>query len=149
MREIIDRLIARGETISFVESMTGGAIAATMVQNHSASKVLKEALVAYSIEAKIKHLNIDKKTIEKYGVVSAEIAALMVSHYQLLAKTDITVSITGYADGYEPNEAYIGIDYHGEIMIHHLVFKSGQTRIQNIKKSVKETTKLIKKVLGK
>jgi len=149
MREIIDRLIDRGESISFVESMTGGAIAASMVENHSASEVLREALVAYSIDAKITRLNIPLNDLNKYGVVSAEIAALMASHYQAITKTDMVVSITGYADGHEPNEAYIGIYYQDEIIVHHLVFKSGQTRIQNIKKCVKETTKLIKKVLGK
>ncbi len=148
MYDIVDQLRKRGQTASFVESMTGGAISAKMVLVSQASEVLKEAVVAYSNEAKINILKINEKDIQKYGVVSAEIATLMVLHYQAITKTDLVVSITGYAEGKEPNEAYIGAYYDGETIVKHIVFKSSKTRQENIRKAVKEVIKLIKKLIG-
>src|SRR5690606_20025745 len=109
-------LIKNNLTISFVESMTGGLLSYELVRLYNASKVYKEGFVLYSNEAKSKYLNIDLNYIENNGVVSKEVAGLMAQNLKEITGADITVSITGYASGHEPNKAFIGV------MIHNLLY---------------------------
>lgn len=81
-------------TISFAESMTGGTLASKIVSVPGASDVLKESLVTYSEEVKNKYFGID---FSKVNVVSEECAEGMAKGLANVTKSDICVSVTGYA----------------------------------------------------
>lgn len=84
-------------TFSCAESCTGGMLAEKMTAIPGSSEVFKCAAVTYMTESKIQMLDVPCETIETYGVVSKEVALAMVSGMAEKAKTDVCVSITGYA----------------------------------------------------
>ena len=86
--------------ISFAESMTGGLLASTIVNVSGASNVLEKSFVTYSNRAKIEILNVQEETIKKCDVVSCEVAEEMAKGLFEITKSDICVSVTGYAEGY-------------------------------------------------
>ena len=83
--------------ISFSESCTGGLLAGKLINTSGASSVIDESLVTYSNESKIKYLHVSKETIDKYDVVSEEVAIEMAKGIQNFANTEVGVSVTGYA----------------------------------------------------
>lgn len=83
--------------ISFCESCTGGLLSSKIINTYGASNVICESLVTYSDEAKIKYLNVNKETIDRYDVVSEEVAIEMAKGVQNLTKAEVGCSVTGYA----------------------------------------------------
>ena len=90
-------LMNRGEHVCFAESLTGGLIAATLVENPGASAVLEESYVTYAPESKRRLLGVRLETIEGPGVVSAECAREMAEGARRLSGADWGVSATGLA----------------------------------------------------
>ena len=66
----IEKLKKANFTLSLAESCTGGRIASNIVSVEGASEFFLGGVVTYSTLSKIRILNIDKKRIELYGVVS-------------------------------------------------------------------------------
>ena len=95
--ELVKRLIELNYTIATVESITGGMIASEIVGVANASECLKMSFVTYSDLAKNKIVNVNMSTIEKYGVVSEEVAIEMVKGVALKAKSNVAISTTGFA----------------------------------------------------
>ena len=95
--ELVDILIKKNYHISFAESATGGMLAARLVNVSNASKVFTESFVTYSDEAKIKYLNVNKETIDKYNVVSEEVAKEMAIGCHNQTSANICATITGVA----------------------------------------------------
>ena len=94
---LVEKLIEKNLTIATAESATGGMIASRIVDVSNASKVLKISFVTYSDEAKIKYLKVKKETIDKYQVVSEEVAREMVLGLCNETLADCGISITGVA----------------------------------------------------
>lgn len=95
--KVVSRLIEEGYHISFAESCTGGLAAGQLVSVADASKVLDISFVTYANEAKIKYLGVQEETIEKYGVVSEEVAYEMAEGVAKEASSQVGVGITGVA----------------------------------------------------
>jgi nicotinamide-nucleotide amidase len=130
---LIEQLKKQDLTISFAESMTGGALASYITSMQGASNVFKGSLVCYDTEIKTRVLGISKALIDTYQVVSKEVCLAMAEACQALFKTHLAISVTGYADGKE-NDIYIGIK-ETETTIYHLVRKE-QTRQEMIQEVV-------------
>lgn len=96
-KELVEKLIRLGYHISFAESCTGGLLASAIVDIPSASLVLNESFVTYSNASKVKYLGVLEETIERYGVVSEEVAKEMVVGVCNQAGTECGISITGVA----------------------------------------------------
>lgn len=116
MYKVIKKLIAKNISISCAESITGGLIAKRITDIKGSSAILKESFIVYSNEAKIKLLNVDKNIIDKYGVVSYEVADYMVSNLKKLTNRDICISTTGNAgpsvcDNKPVGTVFVGIIY--------------------------------------
>ena len=114
MNELAELLIEKGITISSVESFTVGNFATMLGSIPGISKVYKGSLITYQSETKERLLSIDHALIEKYGVVSKEIATLMCVNGKSIL--DLCVSFTGNAgpnamEGKPVGEVYIGIAY--------------------------------------
>jgi len=95
--KVINKLIEKNISISFAESCTGGALASTLTKMPGVSKIFKGSFVTYSIEYKEKLLGVSKETIEKYGVVSYEVAEEMARCLKNITSADISISVTGNA----------------------------------------------------
>ena len=83
--------------VSFVESCTGGLLSSSITSISGSSKVFNLGLITYSNQAKMNILKVPKKTIMKHGAVSYETCLSMVNNLNKIAKTNISVSITGIA----------------------------------------------------
>ena len=94
---LVNKLIEKNLTIATAESATGGMIVSKIVNVANASKVLKVSFVTYSDDAKMKYLDVKKETIDKYQVVSEEVAKEMVLGLRKEASCDVAISITGVA----------------------------------------------------
>lgn len=102
--EALAALKMRGEKVSFAESLTGGLIAASFVENSGASAALDESYVTYAAESKIRILGVCRETVDTVGVVSARCAQEMAEGVRRISGADWSVSATGIAgpDGGTP-----------------------------------------------
>lgn len=124
--------------ISTAESCTGGMIAAGIVDVSGASDVFEEGYVTYSNRVKMKLLGVQKETIDKYTVVSAQVAEEMAKGTADATGSEVTVSVTGYAGPYDGDDGtpagtvYIGSYYNGKTVSRHYHFEGDrqQVRIQ-------------------
>lgn len=102
-------------TIAFAESCTGGLLSSMITDIPGASNILKESIVTYSNEAKVKYLGVKKDTIDNFGAVSKNTAIEMAEGIKKASGADIGVGITGIAgpgggSEYKPvGLVYIGI----------------------------------------
>ena len=90
-------LRSRKEKVSFAESLTGGMIAATFVENPGASYVLDESYVTYAAASKMRILGVKPETVDAVGVVSERCAREMAEGVKRVSGADWGVSATGLA----------------------------------------------------
>ena len=146
MNELAQLLINKNISISSVESFTVGNFAAMLGSVPGISKVYKGSLVTYQSITKDRLLSIDHQLIEKYGVVSKEIASLMCASGKVILDSDICVSFTGNAgpdamEGKPVGEVYIGLNYLGDISVYRLELSGSRQDI--VKKAIDFITKKI------
>lgn len=94
MKEIIEKLISLEQTISTMESCTGGYIANEITNIENASKVFSFSAVTYQTEYKIK-MGVEKSIIDQYGVYSIETAKEMSRAISHFTNSDYGIGITG------------------------------------------------------
>ncbi len=140
-KRVFNKCLKNGLTVAFAESMTGGALAYEMIKNPGSTKVTPGGVITYNTDQKIKILHLDSTLFNQYSVVSKEIAEHMASAIKELMKTDIGISVTGNAgpnkqEGTDQLDAWIAIDFQGDIRSYHLRFNE-LSRLQVIKKTVK------------
>ena len=109
---IINNLNILDFKISTAESCTGGLIISRLIGISGASNVINESYVTYANESKVKILGVKRKTIEKYGVQSIEVAEEMAEGLLKASEADICVSVTGYTTGEKKSDTD-GIFYFG------------------------------------
>ncbi len=94
---LVNELISKNLTVSAAESCTGGLFASGIISVADASKVIGASFITYSNEAKINITGVDAETIEKYSVVSENVALEMATGAAKTGESDVGVGITGYA----------------------------------------------------
>ena len=98
LEEMIGRvLMDHNYTLACAESCTGGLLTSRLTDVPGSSEYIKSSLVSYTNEIKIKLLNVNPETIEKFEVVSCEVALEMAGGIRKLMGSDIGVGITGVA----------------------------------------------------
>ncbi|TNF09465.1 MAG: CinA family protein [Bacillota bacterium] len=150
---VFEKILKKGLTIGFAESMTGGSLCAEMIKNPGASEVTPGGIIAYSEAQKMNLLKIDSKVIESFGVVSKEVAIEMAKQIRTILGVDIGVSVTGNAgptlQKHSKNlEAFIGFSYLNQETFIHIQFDA-LTRKEAIEKAVKMTYSHLEKMLEK
>lgn len=103
-RRLTLQLIARGKTITTMESCTAGQVISLITDTEGSSAAVKGAFVTYANEAKIRQ-GVPRETIEKYGVYSAETAVAMAKACRRACQADIGVGVTGSFGNVDPNNA--------------------------------------------
>ncbi len=94
----IGKLLTKNkQTIATAESCTGGNIAHKITTVPGSSAYFIGAIVSYNVRIKTKELNIGSELIEKYSVVSKEVATAMAKAIQQKFKTDYAIATTGNA----------------------------------------------------
>ena len=150
--KIVELLTKKKLTVSFAESCTGGLLASSITSISGSSKVFNIGLVTYSNNAKVKLLQVPKKTITKYGAVSYETCLSMVKNLSKISKANISISITGVAGpnggtkGKPVGLVYIGLKKGSKIIVKKNYFKS-KKRISIQKATVKQALKMILNIL--
>ena len=98
MEAVIQQLLVdHKQTLSTAESCTGGNIAKMITSVAGASQFFSGSVVTYSAKAKKEILKVSSKTIEKYSVVSKQVAKEMAVNCKKLFDTDYAIATTGNA----------------------------------------------------
>lgn len=105
MKKIVNKLIENKETISTMESCTGGDLANEITNVSGSSEVLKFSAVTYSNEYKIK-MGVSKDTIDKYSVYSMEVAREMSKCISEFTSSTYGVGITGKLNRVDKNNLF-------------------------------------------
>ena len=140
-------------TLATAESCTGGKIAALMTAIPGASNYFKGSVVSYATQTKIDVLGVSKEVIDKYGVVSAEVAKEMALGVQKLAKSDYAIATTGNAGPLkgdadaELGAVFIAIACPNDVYVEE--FNFGQPREKVIDRAVSKALELIYKEILK
>ncbi len=92
-----DKLNERGFTLGLGESLTGGMIGERITSVPGSSNYFMGAAVTYSNKSKRDILQVDPDTIEKYGVVSAEVCHEMIEGVKKRFNVDCAIAVTGIA----------------------------------------------------
>lgn len=104
-----------GKSISFAESCTGGGLAQRLASIPGASAYLKGGVVTYATHSKTKVLGVSEDLIDRYSVVSGQVAKSMAVCAKALFQSDYAVATTGNAgpskgdSDAEVGTVYIGI----------------------------------------
>ena len=111
----VGRLLKKaGMTLSAAESCTGGEISHLITSVPGSSAYYLGSVTSYAVSVKEKVLGVPAETIEKFGVVSGEVAAAMAEGVRKVTGSDYAISTTGLAgpdgDAFNPvGTVWIGV----------------------------------------
>lgn len=113
-----EMLLQRGLSLATMESCTGGLLANTITDVPGSSRYFRGGFVAYTAEMK-RALGVPAETIEKFGVVSPQVAEAMATAARDRLGADVGVGITGVAgpdplEDKPPGTVHISIDVKGK-----------------------------------
>ena len=108
-----DLFTSRRQTLSVMESVTGGLLASTLTDVPGAAEYFRGGLVTYQTELKVES-GVDPDIIQEFGVVSPETAAEMAKTVRLKLGTDYGVGITGVGgpdsmEGKPPGTVHVAV----------------------------------------
>lgn len=151
---ILGRLLTKNKmTISTAESCTGGKIAQMLTAIPGSSSYFKGSIVSYSTEIKTEILKVPQELIDKYSVVSREVAIEMALGAKKLLKTDYAISTTGNAGpekGDSPAEVgtvFIALVTKNDVICEE--FNFGQPREKVIDRAVNTAFEMLQKEILK
>lgn len=108
----VEELNARGLTVAFAESCTGGLLTKLITDVPGASNVLPGGVCSYSNEVKNRVLGVDTELLHLYGAVSEPVAIRMARGIKRLMSSDIGVGTTGIAGpASDDTEKPVGLVY--------------------------------------
>ncbi len=146
-------LIEKNKTLAFAESCTGGKLAERITVIPGASSYFKGGIVSYATQTKIDILEVSSEIIDKYSVVSAEVAEAMARNVKKKLKSDFAIATTGNAgptkgdSDAEVGQVYIGIATPDTVFS--LGFNMGNHRGKVVNKTVNKAFELLQKEIIK
>jgi nicotinamide-nucleotide amidase len=107
-------LAGRGETLAVAESVTGGALGATITTVPGVSATFRGGIVAYATDLKARLLGVDADHLASAGAVDSLVAEAMASGVMSRLGATYGLSTTGVAgpdpqDGHRPGEVYVAL----------------------------------------
>lgn len=102
---LLERLGVLGWSLGTAESLTGGLLAATVVNVPGASSVFAGSVIAYDPAVKVGVLGVDPQLIEQVGTVDEQVAIQMAKGACLVLDVDLALATTGVA-GPGPSEGH-------------------------------------------
>ena len=130
------QLNAKGYRLALAESCTGGLIAHRITNVPGASQYLRGGIVAYSNEAKVSILGVQKEIIDSEGAVSEPVAKAMAEGVCERFGADLGIGVTGVAgpDGGTPDKpvglVYIALAVPGITQVERRIFSGDRAAIK-------------------
>jgi nicotinamide-nucleotide amidase len=111
---VVAALLARGQTLATVESLTGGLLGAAITAIPGASGAYLGGVVAYATAMKQRLAGVDGALLAEHGPVSEPTAIALAEGVRESTGADWAVATTGVAgptsqDGHEPGEVWVGL----------------------------------------
>lgn len=151
---VLGRILTQQKrTISTAESCTGGKIAQVLTSIPGSSAYFKGSIVSYAKEVKVNVLKVSEETIEKYSVVSEEVAKEMALSIQKMMHTDYAISVTGNAGptkddtDEEIGTVFIALATPENVIVEK--FNFGQPREKVIDRAVNKSLEMLQKEILK
>ncbi|WP_093183131.1 CinA family protein [Sanguibacter gelidistatuariae] len=118
--EVLELLKRSGRSLAVAESLTGGLLAAEIVDVPGASAVFRGGIVAYATDLKSTLLGVDPGLLKARGPVDPEVAGQMAAGIRHRMGADVGVSTTGVAgpdpqNGRVPGTVFIAVDVCGRL----------------------------------
>jgi nicotinamide-nucleotide amidase len=112
--ELLARLKERGETLAVAESLTGGLLAATIVDVPGASAVFRGGLVVYATDLKGSLAGVPAELLAARGPVDPDVALALARGARERCRADWGLATTGVAgpdpqDGHPVGQVYVGL----------------------------------------
>jgi nicotinamide-nucleotide amidase len=101
--DVLAALAAKRWTIAVAESLTGGLVAAAIVDVPGASTAMRGGVVAYATDVKRDVLGVDGALLASQGPVDAAVATQMAEGVRRLLGADVGIATTGVA-GPDPQD---------------------------------------------
>jgi nicotinamide-nucleotide amidase len=99
--EVVHRLVERRETLATAESLTGGSVAATLVEIPGVSAVFRGGLVVYATALKAQLAGVPAELLAERGPVDPDVALALAEGARERCVADWGLATTGVA-GPEP-----------------------------------------------
>lgn len=151
---VLGRLLTQqNKTIATAESCTGGKIAQVLTSVSGASNYFRGSVVSYATDTKVSVLGVSEETINKYTVVSSQVAKEMVLGIQKLMKTDYAIATTGNAGpskgdaDAEVGTVFLALATPSEVIVEE--FNFGQPREKVIDRAVNKAFEMLQKEILK
>ena len=96
-QKVVELFKERSLTLGAVESMTAGLFSAAITEVPGASQIFAGSLITYNIAQKENLVGISPENIQKYGVISWEVASQMAYNGRVRLNVDYCISVTGNA----------------------------------------------------
>ena len=111
---VLSLLKKRGETLATAESLTGGLVAATIVDVPGASAVFRGGLVAYATELKAALVGVPNDLLKARGAVDPDVARALARGARERCGADWGLATTGVAgpdpqDGHPVGRVYVAV----------------------------------------
>lgn len=143
----------REQSLGTAESLTGGKIAATLVEVPGSSAYFKGGMITYTASLKQQLLDVKEATIDTFTAVSKEVAAEMATGALKVLKTDYAIAVTGNAGPTtDHNDKSVGLVYialANKEGVEVQEFNFGQPREKVINRTVTKSLELLQKKILK
>lgn len=111
---LLAALAERGWTVATAESLTGGQVAATLVDVPGASRSLRGGVVAYATDVKGSVVGVDPDLLAAHGAVHPEVARQLAERVRSVVGADVGLGTTGVAgpdpqDGFSPGTVHVAV----------------------------------------
>jgi nicotinamide-nucleotide amidase len=113
--DVVRLVAARGETFATAESLTGGLVAATVVEVPGASAVFRGGLVVYATDLKHALAGVPEDLLVERGPVDPDVALALAAGARRRCGADWGLATTGVAgpdpqNGIPPGTVYVAVD---------------------------------------
>ncbi len=98
MEGVVGKLLSeKNETVATAESCTGGAVAKMITSVSGSSAYFEGSIISYSNQIKINQLQVEEKTLNKYGAVSQQVVEQMAIGVRRNLNTQYGLATSGIA----------------------------------------------------
>jgi nicotinamide-nucleotide amidase len=141
--EVIELLVARGDTLAVAESLTGGMLAAALTAVPGASAAFRGAVVAYATDLKAALLGVPTELLDRHGAVHPSVAAAMAEGARRRLGAAVAAATTGVAgpdpaDGQPVGTVHIAVSVGDDTALRALALSGDrhQIRVATVEQSL-------------
>ena len=150
-RRLVTALTERGQTVAVAESLTGGLLAAALVDIPGASLVFRGGVIAYATDLKHALLGVPTPLLDRFGPVHPDVAAAMADGVRQRLGATFGVATTGVAgpdpaDGLPPGTVHIAASAGSGGQHRSLVLSGGRRAVRQ--QTVLASLELLRALLG-